>query len=87
MTLSGFLCLVALRGLMARSTGAGAALCLFLVGFYWSCQSFAGGAGAVALSYFFMKKMQAAACSAAIEGVHVSEFLLQHLRLWVCFQR
>ena len=70
--------MVALRGLMARSTRAGAALCLFVVGFFWSYQPFAGGAAAVALSFFFKKKkMQAAACAAAIdEGVHVSEFLL-----------
>ena len=78
MILSGFSCLVALRGLMARATRAGAALCLFIVGFFWSYQSFAGGAAAVAFSYFFKKKkMQAAAaCAPAIEGVHVSEFLL-----------
>ena len=77
MTLSAFLVLVASRGPMARSTWAGAALCLFLVGFFWSYQPFAGGAAAVALSFFYKKKnMQAALCAAAIQGEHVSEFLL-----------
>ena len=77
MTLSGFSILIVLRGPMAHSTRAGAALCLFWVGFFWSYQLFAGGAAAVALSYFFKKKnMQAEACAAAFEGEHVSEVLL-----------
>ena len=77
MTLSGFPVLIVLRGPTARSTSSGAALCLFLVGFFWSYQPFAGGAAAVALSYLFMKKnMQAEACAAAIEGEHASGALL-----------